>query len=462
MNVIARSGKSLSDWSERNMPNPYLFAVILTFITFVLGWALTDNGPMSMIEHWYSGFWKYLTFAMQMVLILVTGHALALAPGIHPFLQRLARIPKSGSQAVLLTAFVATSITYFHWGLGLIVAAIFAREVAKQGYLKKLPIHYPLVAAAAYAGQMVWHVGPSSSAGLLSATEGHVFEKIFGIIPITDSVFSIYAILMAIMLCVFVVPITMWLMTPKKPEDCSGIENYVDNHKLDLELQEEGKLSHKVDKSKQQKRGFADLIENSSTISYLIGLGGITYIIYYFSTKGLSLNLNIFNFIFLIIGIILHRTPIRYVRAVTLATPGTSGIILQFPFYAGIMGMIAYSGLAVIITTWFMSFATAATFPVIAWLTGGVLNIFIPSGGGEWGVIGGIVGQISVNLGVPVGKTLVAFGCGDMWTNMFQPFWAIALLGITGLRARDIMGYCMTLLVVAAPFFALGLYFFPY
>jgi len=124
--------------------------------------------------------------------------------------------------------------------------------------------------------------------------------------------------------------------------------------------------------------------------------------------------------------------------------------------------MISFSCLAAIITTWFLGFATAASFPIITWITGGIVNIFIPSGGGEWGVIGGIIGQISLDLGVPVGKSIVAYGCGDMWTNMFQPFWAIALLGITGLRARDIMGYCMVLMIVSAPFIAFGLYFFPY
>ena len=455
MNVIAKSGKSLSDWSERNMPNPYLFAVILTFIAYIMGWILTDNGPMDMIKHWYDGFWKYLKFAMQMVLILVTGHALAIAPGVHPFLKRLARFPKTEGQAVLMTAYVATIITYFHWGLGLIVAAIFAREVAKAGYAKKLHIHYPLLAAAAYTGQMVWHIGPSTSAGLLSATEGHVFEKIFGVIPITQSVFTPYAIMLAIMLCLIVIPITMWMMTPKDPEECKGIDAFVP---MDVE----DEIVEDTSSSADEKKGFASMIENSAIISYLIGVAGVVYIIYYFATKGVSLNLNIFNFIFLIAGIILHRTPIRYVHAITTATPGSSGIILQFPFYAGIMGMISYSGLAVIITTWFLGFASAATFPIIAWITGGIVNIFIPSGGGEWGVIGGIIGQISLDLGVPVGKSIVAYGCGDMWTNMFQPFWAIALLGITGLRARDIMGYCMTLMIISAPFIALGLYFFPY
>ncbi len=462
MNIIAQSGKRMSDWSERNMPNPYLFAVILTFIAYFMGWILTENGPMDMIKHWYDGFWKYLTFAMQMVLILVTGHALAIAPGVHPFLKRLARIPKTSGQAVLLTAYVATIITYFNWGLGLIIAAIFAREVAKEGFAKKINIHYPLLAATAYTGQMVWHIGPSTSAGLLSATKGHVFEKIFGIIPITESVFTPYAILMAIMLCLIVIPITMWLMTPKDPDECRGIDACLGIDKFAPELMETKDLDKEEKPSPIKKKGFADLLENSWIISYLVGLAGVVYIFYYFATKGVSLNLNIFNFIFLIAGIILHRTPIRYVRAITTATPGASGIILQFPFYAGIMGMISFSGLAAIITTWFLGFATAASFPIITWITGGIVNIFIPSGGGEWGVIGGIVGQVSLDLGVPVGKSIVAYGCGDMWTNMFQPFWAIALLGITGLRARDIMGYCMVLMIVSAPFIAFGLYFFPY
>jgi len=462
MNIVAQSGKRLSDWSERNMPNPYLFAVILTFIAYFMGWILTENGPMDMIKHWYDGFWKYLTFAMQMVLILVTGHALAIAPGVHPFLKRLARIPKTSGQAVLLTAYVATIITYFNWGLGLIVAAIFAREVAKEGFAKKIHIHYPLLAATAYTGQMVWHIGPSTSAGLLSATKGHVFEKIFGIIPITESVFTPYAIMLAIMLCLIVIPITMWLMTPKDPDECKGIDACLGIDKFAPEHMETKDLDKEEKPSPIKKKGFADMLENSSIISYLVGLAGVVYIIYYFATKGVSLNLNIFNFIFLIAGIILHRTPIRYVRAITTATPGASGIILQFPFYAGIMGMISFSGLAAIITTWFLGFATAASFPIIAWLTGGIVNIFIPSGGGEWGVIGGIIGQISMDLGVPVGKAIVAYGCGDMWTNMFQPFWAIALLGITGLRARDIMGYCIVLMIVSAPFIAFGLYFFPY
>lgn len=461
MNVIAKSGSAMSAWSERNMPNPYLFAILLTFIAYIMGLIMTNNGPMDMIKHWYTGFWKYLTFSMQMVLILVTGHALAIAPGVHPFLKKLAQLPKTGGQAVLMTTYIATIMTYLHWGLGLIVAAIFAREVAKQGFIKKIPLHYPLLGAAAYTGQMVWHIGPSSSAGLLSATKGHVFEKIIGIIPVSQSVFTWYAILLAIMLCLIVVPITMWLMTPKD-EESQGIDQLLGKEKVTAEIAEEEKLEKGNNAAPTKNNGLADILENSTLISYLVGLAGIVYIVFYFATKGLDLNLDIFNFIFLAAGIILHRTPIRYVRAITEATPGSAGIILQFPFYAGIMGLISYSGLATIITTWFLGFATAASFPVITWLVGGLVNIFIPSGGGEWGVIGGIVSEISVKLGVPVGKSIVAYGCGDMWTNMFQPFWAIALLGITGLRARDIMGYCIVLMIVAAPFIGFGLYFFPY
>ncbi len=452
MSLISTAGSKLSDFSERNMPNPYLFAILLSFIVYFAGILATDSGPLQMVVHWYDGFWKYLKFSMQMVMILVTGHALAIAPGVRTGIKRLAGTPNSCSQAILLTSYVSCMIHYVHWGLGLIVSAFFAREVAKEAHRRGVLIHYPLLVAAAFSGHMLWHVGPSTSAGLLSATKGHVFESIFGIVPMTDSVFSIYAIMIAIMLGGFVIPITMWRMTPKESGTYRGIDQYAPQF-LKPEDDDAGPV---------ERRGLADMLENSTLISYVIGLAGIVYVIYFYATKGFKLDLNLFNFIFLIAGIILHKTPIRYVRAINEATVGASGIILQFPFYAGIMGMMTYSGLASSVASGILNVATANTFPVICWLTGGLVNVFIPSGGGEWGVLGGIVGKISVELGVPIGKSIVAFGCGDMWTNMFQPFWAIALLGITGLRARDIMGYCMTLGLVGIPFFFIALYFFPY
>jgi short-chain fatty acids transporter len=452
--ILNRMGNSLSNVSDKVMPSPLIFALLLTFVSFILGLALTENSPLQMINHWYAGFWNLLAFGMQMALILVTGHALTRAPQVNNLIKRLAGLPNNNAQAAGLTALIACLVGYFHWGFGLIVGALFAVEVAKQTYRKGIKIHYPLIAAAGYTSQLVWHIGPSTSAGLLSATPGHIYEDLIGIVPLTESVFSIYAILLAIMLVIFVIPISFYFMAPKGEANCKTIRDLAP--KL-LEQDEHGVADDKV-----AQPTFGDKLDHSRLIAIIVGVMGLIAIVLYFIAKGFTLDLNIFNFIFLVVGFILHGTPTRYANAIGEAVSGASGIILQFPFYAGIMGMIQYSGLAVIIANWFLGFATATSFPIIAWLTASVMNIFVPSGGGEWAVIGSIMSEVSLALGVPIGKTIVAYGCGDMWTNMLQPFWAIALLGITQLRARDIIGYTVLIMLITGPFIALGLYFFPY
>ncbi len=454
MSVLSTAGNKLANVSDKVMPSPLIFALLLTFVTFILGISLAGNSPLQMIDHWYAGFWNLLAFGMQMALILVTGHALTRAPQVNNLIKKLAGVPNSNPQAAALTALIACLVGYFHWGFGLIVGALFAVEVAKQCHRKGVKIHYPLIAAAGYTSQLVWHVGPSSSAGLLSATPGHIYEELIGIVPLSESVFSIYAIMIAVMLCIFVVPISFYFMASKTDEDMKTIADLAP--KL-LEQDEHG-----VEDGAVANPTFGDKLDHSKIIAIVVGIMGLIAIVLYFIAKGFTLDLNIFNFIFITVGFILHGTPTRYANAIGEAVSGASGIILQFPFYAGIMGMIQYSGLAGIMANWFLSFATAASFPIITWLTASVMNIFVPSGGGEWAVIGSIISEVSLALDVPIGKTIVAYGCGDMWTNMLQPFWAIALLGITQLRARDIIGYTVLIMLITGPFIAFGLHFFPY
>lgn len=447
--MIKQLGDVFSRFSERYMPEPIIFALLLTFITFALGLTLTDSGPLGMVDHWYSGFWNLLAFTMQMVLILVTGHALATSPPVKSRIQRLASQPSSSAQAAALTALVACVFSWVNWALGLIVGAIFALEIGKAAYRQGVKLHYPLIVAAGYSGQMVWHLGPSSSAGLTAATSGHFLEDTIGIIPITETAFSSYALLNSLMLIAIVVPVTFFLMSPRKENEMLGIESYAPQLLKDEDQKENLDNSGNIG-SKLDSVWF--------TIALLILAG--SYAIMHFSRNGFDLNLNIVNFIFLFLGLALHKTPVRYMNAVTDATKGASGIILQFPFYGGIMGMVTASGLAVIFIDAILSIATPATLPVITWLAAGLLNIVVPSGGGQWAVQGPILAEVAQELGVSVGRIITAFGAGDTWTNMFQPFWALALLGITGVKARHIMGYCMTLLVVAIPFYVLGLTFF--
>lgn len=446
--MIKQLGDIFSRFSERYMPEPIIFALLLTFITFSLGLTLTDSGPAGMVDHWYSGFWNLLSFTMQMVLILVTGHALATSPPIKSRIQQLASQPSSSAQAAALTALVACIFSWVNWALGLIIGAIFALEIGKAAYRQGVKLHYPLIVAAGYSGQMVWHLGPSSSAGLTVATSGHFLEDAIGIIPITETAFSSYALLNSLMLIAIVVPATFFLMSPRKEGEMSGIESYAPHL-----LKEEPQTN--LDKSENIG---ARLDSVWFTIALLVLAG--SYAVMHFSRNGFDLNLNIVNFLFLFLGLAFHKTPVRYMNAVTDATKGASGIILQFPFYGGIMGMVTMSGLAVIFIDAILSIATPATLPVITWLAAGLLNIVIPSGGGQWAVQGPILAGVAHELGVSAGRIITAFGAGDTWTNMFQPFWALALLGITGVKARHIMGYCMTLLIVAIPFYVLGLTFF--
>jgi short-chain fatty acids transporter len=469
MQFFQNLGRSLSKVAGRWMPDPLIFALVLSVIVAILGLTLTDSTPLNMLQFWYNGFWSLLTFAMQMALILMTGFALATAPGLRDGIRWLARIPNSGRSAVFTTALVATLFTWFHWGLGLIVASLFALTVARESAKRGVKVHYPLLGAAAYTGQMVWHVGPSTSAGLLAATEGHFLQDLIGVVPITETAFSTYALLMSAMLVLFVVPFTMWAMTPPDNE-AIGLAGYAPH------LMDEGDGGRGGGGSSSGAGGSgggvatkakvdmtpAERLENSRIAAAIIWLPGLIFTVYWFVDRGLDLNLNIFNFGFLMLGLALHGTPTAYIAAIKEAVGGAAGIILQFPFYGGIAGMIGASGLATILAGGLLAISTPASFPVIAWLTAGIMNIFVPSGGGEWAVIGEVISRTALDLNVPIGKAIIAYGAGDMWTNMLQPFWAIPLLGIMGLKAKDIIGYTVGLMIISFPFIFAGLWLFPY
>lgn len=440
--MIKRMGDYFSDWARRYMPDPFIFAILLTFLTFIMGIIFTPNGPFKMILYWYKGFWNLLTFAMQMCLILVTGYALATTGVVQAILRRIAAVPKSTPGAAALVAAVAIVAGYINWGLGLIVGAVLALEVARQGLKSNRKFHYPLVVAAGYMGLATWHQGFSGSAPLLVATKGHFLEKEIGIIPVVQTLFSSINLVMIVVMLVFI-PVIFYFMAPKEEEKARTILDY----NPDLVKEEK--------KPTEEKRTwvFADRLENSTALSMIIGIGGLIYIVYYFATKGFKLNLDIVNFTFLMVGILLHKRPIAYVRAIAEGVRGCAGIILQFPFYAGIMGMMKFSGLVGVIAGWFVAISNTTTYPIFTYISAMIVNLFVPSGGGQWAVQGPVMVEAAKMLKFSIPKTVMAVAYGDQWTNLFQPFWALPLLGITGLRARDIMGYCMTVMFLGIPIY---------
>ena len=446
--MFRKLGQGMAAWSFKYIPDPSIFAVILTFIAFLLGVLLTASGPMAMVLHWYKGFWELLTFSMQMALMVITASTVANAPMIKRWISGLASIPKTSKQAVYFVALVAVAVSFVHWGLSLVLGALLAREVGKSLKKRNVAFEYGLIGAAAYLGQMTWHGGMSASVGLLIATPGHFLEKQIGVIPIADYMINPMNIVVTIGLLIFP-PLFAWMIHPKD-NDIKLLEPDVAAY---LDSTDEGLHKARVSVT------VGDKMNNSHIIAWLLGALGFTYIVYHFATKGFSLDLNIVNSIFFFAGIILHGTMSDYVQAVKDATPGVSGVIFQFPLYAGIMGMVRYSGLVDVLSTAIVSVSTQTTFYLWTFITSSITNLFVPSGGGQWAVQGPIAMKSAEMMGASYIKSALAVAYGNVWTNMLQPFWAIALLGITGLKARDVIGYAAAVMILSFLVYALPLLF---
>lgn len=412
--------------------------------------------PIEVANAWGSGVWGLLAFSMQMALVLVLGSALANAPAIKKLIVKLAGVPKKPVGAVAFVTVISAICCFINWGFGLIIGALLAKEVAKK--IKGLD--YRLIIAAAYSGFVIWHAGISGSIplgmtalnadGVVDNTAGAVTE----IVPTSQTIFSAWNLIM-VLAVVVVVAFVNAKMHPD-PKDVVSI---------DPKLLEDAPDNTEVKARKDQTP--AEKLENSMVLSYIVVVIGAIYLIYYFVNAGSILNalsLNIVNLIFLILGIAFHKTPISYVRAITESAESAGGIILQFPFYAGIQGMMVTVGsngvsLASAISTAFVNISTPRTFPVLCYLAAGIVNFFVPSGGGQWAVQGPIMMPAGLELGVTPAVTAMGIAWGDAWTNMLQPFWALPALGIAGLGARDIMGYCAIVLIASGIVTALGFLF---
>ncbi|GAB6138522.1 short-chain fatty acid transporter [Halanaerobaculum tunisiense] len=438
--MIKKLSKFFVSLIEEYLPNPFLFAIALTLVVYVLGIVVAGNTPLEMISHWGGGFWNLLTFAMQMCLILITGHALANTPFFNKILSKIASIPNSPGGGIVLTTFVAGAACWINWGFGLVIGALLAKEVAKEVE----GVDYRLLIASAYSGFVVWHAGLAGSVPLTIATEGHFMQEMMGVIPVSETIFSSYNLIITAVI-LLTIPFLNRMMLPDKKDRV-----VVDPEVLKAEDSTEEVAATKIET-------VADRLENSMVASIILGLMGLSYLAYYFTNNGFALNLNIIIFTFFTLGLILHRTPKNYLQAFDNGVKGTSGIILQFPLYAGIMGMMTGSGLATIMSKFFVSIATEATLPFFSFMSAGIVNFFVPSGGGQWAVQAPIMVPAALDLGVDVSKISMAVAWGDAWTNMIQPFWALPALGIAGLGARDIMGYCIMILIWTGIVASLGL-----
>ena len=441
---------------NRWLPDAFLFAVILTIVVFIAAMFATGLGPIDMIGAWGadSGFWSLLSFSMQMALVLVLGSAMASAKPCKKALRALAGLAHNNMQAIVVTTFVSVICCWLNWGFGLIAGALLAKEVAKR-----VPtVDYPLLIASAYSGFVIWHAGLSGSIPLALNGTYTVGEQTFTASTLETIFHPMNLIMVGVIL--IAMPFVNYAMHPTQ-------DKAITINPALLVDEEEKKYEVKTP---------ADKMEHSKILWVIVLLFGFIYIISYFvgvvkagkSVAG-ALGLNIVNMIFMFLGILLHGNLRRYVDAIAEAAAGAAGILLQFPFYAGIIGMMTVKGadgasLAMIISNFFVSISTNVTFPLWTFLSAGVVNFFVPSGGGQWGVQGPIVMPAGAELLVEPGRSAMAIAWGDQWTNMIQPFWALPALGVAKLSAKDIMGYLVIVLVFTGivaclGFLAWGLWF---
>ncbi len=439
------------------LPMPFTIAVLLTFLSMILAFVLTSPAEMTekpywiqIGEFWETGFWDLLKFSMQMMLILVLGHVLALTKPADALIRKVIKYCSTTARAAGIVTLLTVFVGLLNWGLGLVFGAIFARKVGEHAEQNGYAINYPLIGAAGYSGMMVWHGGLSGSAPLKVAEAGHFLSDSIGMIPLSETLFSSMNLTVSLALLV-VLPLAMaWLGTRLKPTNVDHL-----NVSQPYEHTDEPIGAERLDRSPMLAYLFGGTILFFALNNALFGSSS--------GVSGLSLSFltpNYISFVLLGLGIVLFGDLSKYVIAVEEAIGGATGILIQFPLYAGIAGIIKYSGLITILSDFMVAFSNEMTFPLLTLVSAGIVNVFVPSGGGQLAVQGPIIVDAAGPAGVSFAKSLMAMSYGDQLTNMMQPFWALPLLGITRLRAQEILPFTLYLMGIGGSIFILGLLLF--
>lgn len=450
---------------KRILPSPFTIAIILTILTVGLAYFFTsskagENHLINIFGYWEKGLWEQglMAFAVQMMLMLVLGHSLALTPFFSRLIDRLTNFATTPSNSAWLVCFTTLLVAFFNWGLGLIFGAIIARKVGEKFAREGKKLNYALIGAAGYSGLMVWHGGISGSAPVKAAEQGQVQAMMNGImspdeisglpaqISFDSTVFSSMNITLFFVLIITLPLLMAWLGKRTKATE------------LNLELKQKN-----IQLAPSLFQG-AERLDHSKILCLSVAIIILTYALYIpFSLESFSwnfINPNYINLALLGLCLLLHGSFFNFLKSIDLAIGGASGILIQFPLYFGIMGIMKHSGLIADISAFFISISNSNTFPIFTFFSAGLVNLFVPSGGGQWAIQGPILVQAAESLNASIAKNIMAMAYGDQLTNMLQPFWALPLLGITGLKAKDIIPYTLLLMLAGAIIFIAGLIIF--
>ncbi len=436
-NLLARAGMRIADVCERWFPDAFVFALAAIVLVFVGAWASGVEAKTLVVE-FGGGFWSLVNFTMQMAVVIIGGFVVATSPPFVALTRKLAAIPKTARGAVAFVAAFAMLSSLLSWGLSLIFTGLLVREITRR--LER--VDYRAIGAAAYLGLgSVWALGLSSSAALLQATKSAIPASLLavtGVIPLTQTIFLPQSLLMAAILTVMSVAIA-YFSAPREEEARTAREMGVVFEPMTIET--------------EQPRTPGEWLEHSPLLMIVITSLMFAYLAADVRAKGgfAALDLNNFNLFFIAAGLLLHWRPRSFLRAVSKSVPATAGVLIQFPFYGGIFGMIAKTNVAARLAHLFVAVTTKGSFPIVVAIYSAILGVFVPSGGGKWVVEAPYVMAAAKTWGEHLGWTVQIYNAAEALPNLINPFWMLPLMGILNVRARDLAGYSILQLLFHAP-----------
>jgi short-chain fatty acids transporter len=430
---FVRVGMAMADWSQRWFPDAFVFALLGVAIVFLAG-LLIGTPAGNLVQFFGDGFWSLIPFTMQMALIIIGGYVVASSPPVYAMIVRVARVPRTPRGAVVLVALFSMLTSLISWGFSLVISGILVRVIVRN-----IPrVDYRAISAAGYLGLgTVWALGLSSSAALLMATRASIPDALFqisGLIPLSQTIYS-WPSVTAVIVLIVASTIVAYLSMPRsssKTAETFGVTEGFEAPAL------------------ERRSTPAEWLEYVPVLSLSIGILGLLYLRQIIATRGVAaaVDLNTFNLLFLMAGLVLHWRPRSFVRAVQNAVPATAGILIQFPFYGGIFGIVTLSQLSSRLSELFVSISTQGTFPVLVAIYSAFLGVFVPSAGSKWIIEAPYVLQAAKDLEVNMGWVVQIYNTAESLPNLINPFFMLPILGILKIRARDMVGYTLLYFIV--------------
>jgi len=414
------------------MPDPLVIAVFLTLVSFVAVLLFTGFSAGQAVDAWGGSYWRLLRFTAQMILILALGHVVAHTRPVQSLLVAFASLVHSARMAYIGITVFGGLASLLSWGLGLVVPAVLSRIIARNCRQRGIKVHFPLLVASGYSGALVSMQGLSASIPLTLNTPGHFLVNTTGMIGLGQTIFSVWS--MSIVAAILIVlPLVMSRMAPEGDEI--------------KEIQDSGHMSVVEPVATVARTVMpAEKVENARWVTLLLAIFAGIYVVRFFLDDG-ELQLDSINMIFVVLGLAFADSPRHYIKLLSNAAKIAGPFLIQYPLYAALMGLIADSGLGALFVGGFVSVANADTLSIWTFFSAALLNLFIPSAGGQWAVQGPIVVDAALQLGADIPRVAMAVTIGEVWTNAIQPLYMVPVLAIAGLHIRDIMGYCVIALL---------------